>query len=95
MSSRCVNKPVDCSLSTGLPVLTEQYGRKGRTKEKIQSCSDSSGTILYLRALQGHSGRNLIDPSLQDNVIILDGFLRVRLSRRLCNQIYIPSSIQD
>ena len=25
---------------------------------------------MYLRALQGHSGRNLIDPSLQDNVVI-------------------------
>ena len=25
---------------------------------------------MYLRALQGHSGRNLIDPTLQDNVVI-------------------------
>ena len=31
------------------------------------------GTILYLRALQGHSGNNLIDPTLQDNVIIQRG----------------------
>ena len=30
--------------------------------------------IVYLRALQGHSGRNLIDLSLQDNVIIQSGF---------------------
>ena len=29
---------------------------------------------LYLRALQGHSGRNPIDPSLQDNVIIQSNF---------------------
>ena len=28
---------------------------------------------MCLRALQGHSGRNLIDPSLQDNVIIQCG----------------------
>ena len=28
--------------------------------------------ILYFRVLQGHSGRNLIDPSLQDNVLIPD-----------------------
>ena len=35
-----------------------------------------SGTIIYLRALQGHSGRNLIDPSLQDNVIIQRGFFQ-------------------
>ena len=33
-------------------------------------CSDDSGRLLYLRALQGHSGCNLIDPLLQDNVII-------------------------
>ena len=30
---------------------------------------------MYLRALQGHSGRNLIVPSLQDNVLIPDDFL--------------------
>ena len=28
---------------------------------------------MYLRALQGHSGRSLIDPTVQDNVVILDG----------------------
>ena len=30
--------------------------------------------FFYLRALQGHSGRNLIDPSLQDNVLIPNDF---------------------
>ena len=39
-------------------------------KRRFQYCTDGSGTIVYLRALQGHSGRNLIDPSLQDNVVI-------------------------
>ena len=48
----------------------------GGQKKRFQYCSDSSGTILYLRALQGHSGRNLVDPSLQDNVIIPDGFFK-------------------
>ena len=33
----------------------------GGHKKRFQYCADSSGTILYLRALQGHSGRNLID----------------------------------
>ena len=38
-------------------------------KKRFQYCTDPSGQeILYLQALQGHSGRNLIDPSLQDNV---------------------------
>ena len=42
----------------------------GGNKKRFQYCTDSSGEILYLRALQGHSGRNLIDPTLQDNVLI-------------------------
>ena len=45
-------------------------------KRRYQYCTDISGTIVYLRALQGHSGRNLIDPSLQDNVIIQSGFFQ-------------------
>ena len=45
----------------------------GGSKRRYQYCSDISGTILYLRALQGHSGRNLIDPLLQDNVLIQRG----------------------
>ena len=45
----------------------------GGSKRRCQYCSDNSGTILYLRALQGHSGSNLIDPALQDNVLIGPG----------------------
>ena len=46
----------------------------GGAKRRYQYCTDVSGIIVYLRALQGHSGRNLIDPSLQDNVVIQSGF---------------------
>ena len=46
----------------------------GGAKRRYQCCTDDSGTIVYLRVLQGHSGRNLIDPSLQDNVVIQRGF---------------------
>ena len=42
-------------------------------KEDILYCSDDVGRILYLRALQGHSGSNLIDPTLQENVVIGTG----------------------
>ena len=42
----------------------------GGSKRRYQYCSDNSGRILYLRAPQGHPGRNLIDPTLQDNVVI-------------------------
>ena len=45
----------------------------GGSKRRYQYCSDDSGRILYLRALQGHSGNNLIDPTLQDNVVIGSG----------------------
>ena len=49
-------------------------GGGGNTK-RFQYCTDPSGhEILYLRALQDHSGRNPIDPTLQDNVLIPNNF---------------------
>ena len=45
----------------------------GGSKRRYQYCSDNSGRILYLRTLQGHSENNLIDPTLQDNVVIGSG----------------------
>ena len=45
----------------------------GGNKRRYQYCSDDSGRILCFRALQGHSGSNLIDPTLQDNVVIVSG----------------------
>ena len=47
----------------------------GGNKNTFQYCTDPSGReILYLRALQGHSGRNPIDPTLQDNVLFPNDF---------------------
>ena len=47
----------------------------GGNKKRFQYCTDPSGQeILYLQALQGHSGRNPIDPSLQDNALIPNNF---------------------
>ena len=47
----------------------------GGNKNRFQYCNDPSGQKnSYLRALQGHSGRNPIDPSLQDNVVIPNDF---------------------
>ena len=49
----------------------------GGNKKRFQYCTDPSGQeILYLRALQGHSGRNPVDPSLQDNVFIPNNFFQ-------------------
>ena len=49
--------------------------KDGGNKKRFQYCTDPSGQeILHLRALQGHSGRNLTDPLLQANVLIPDDF---------------------
>ena len=46
----------------------------GGNKKRFQYCTDPSGQeILFFRALQGH-GRNPIDLTLQDNVLIPNNF---------------------
>ena len=64
------------TLSIGLMKCGKaKWQEAGGHKKIFQYCTDSSGQeIIYLRALQGHSGRNPIDPSLQDNVLIPDSF---------------------
>ena len=48
----------------------------GGHQKRFQCCTDPSGQeILYLRALQGYSGRNPINLSLQDNVLIPNNIL--------------------
>ena len=47
----------------------------GGNKKRFQYCTDPSGQeILCLRAPQGHSGRNPIDPTVQHNVLIPNNF---------------------
>ena len=48
----------------------------GGVKRRFQYCADDSGAIVYFRSFQGHSGRNLIDPSLQENVVIPSNFFQ-------------------
>ena len=45
----------------------------GGIKRRFQYCPDYLGTILYLRALQGHSGDSIIDLETQDHVLIKPG----------------------
>ena len=45
----------------------------GGPKRRYQYCSDSLGSIIYFRALQGHSGVNIIDLAMQDHVLIGPG----------------------
>ena len=74
--------------------------RGGGNKKIFQYCTDDSGIIIHFRALQGHSGRNLVDPSLQDNVVFQKLLEFWKVSSSTCitldvQSIYIPSSIQD
>ena len=48
----------------------------GGATRRYQYCTDDSGITVYLRALQSHSGRSLIDPSSLDNVEIQRGFFQ-------------------
>ena len=67
----------------------------GGHKKRFEYCVDSSGTILHLRALQGHSGRNLID-ILHYRTMSL--FWTVSSSTFVMSDvqsIYTPSSMQD
>ena len=55
------------SITTNFSLVCLAAG--GGAKWRYQHCTDVSGIIVYLRDLQGHSGRNFIDLSLQDNVV--------------------------
>ena len=45
----------------------------GGPKRRFQYCPDYLGSIIYLRALQGHSGDSIIDLKMQDHVLITPG----------------------
>ena len=45
----------------------------GGIKRRFQYCPDYLGSIIYLRALQGHSGNSIIDLEMQDHVLITPG----------------------
>ena len=69
------------TLNIGMMMCGKSKMAKGEgNKKRVQYTDPSGQEILYLRALQGHSGRNPIDPTLQDNVLIQKQFLRVHLS---------------
>ena len=65
----------ECSQFSSDDVWKSKLAGGGGNKKRVLYCTDSSGQdILYLRVLQGHSGRNPIDPSLLDNVLIPNNF---------------------
>ena len=50
--------------------------KRGGPKKRLQYClnPNSFEHFLYFRAIQGHSGGALVDPTLQDNVLLPDDF---------------------
>ena len=55
---------------------TRDFTVKTNVRHICQYCTDDSGIIIYFRALQGHSGHNLIDPSLLENVVCPSNFFQ-------------------
>ena len=49
---------------------------QGSSKQRFQCCSDCIEHMLYLRAIQGHSGRPEVDPTLPDNVMLPMNFAK-------------------
>ena len=65
---------------------------KGRgPKKRFQYCLTSSKHFLYFRAIQGHSGGNLVDAALQDNVLLPDDFAKDIIHIANVSDFYIYS----
>ena len=59
---RIISGTILCTLNIGLMKSGRaSWQKEEETRKECQYCTDPSGEILYLRALQGHLGRNLID----------------------------------
>ena len=48
--------------------------RNGQLKLGKLSLQKEAQNFVYFRAIQGRSGGTLVDPTLQDNVLLLDDF---------------------
>ena len=66
----------DCTSQWSVDTWTTSLARGGGPKKRFQYCLNPHSSIhfLYLRAIQGHSGDNLVDLSLQDNVLLPNDF---------------------
>ena len=53
--------------------LVQLFGKKRRTEERFQYCLKPNSSEHFL-AIQGHSGGTLVDPTLQDNVLLPNDF---------------------
>ena len=76
--SKTIFRNISCIVIIGLTTSGRKACQEEEETRKDTSIvlTDSSGVFLYLRALQGHSGRSLIDPTLQYNVVIPSNFFQ-------------------
>ena len=88
---KIIFRTILCILGIGL-MKSGRASWQEETRKDFTIVLIFSGENTYLRALQGQTGRNLIDPALQKQCLDSGRFFK---SRRMCNQFYIPSSIQD
>ena len=73
------------TLNIGLMICGRARWQEAEATRKFQYCTDPLGQeILYLRSL--HSGRNAIDPSLRDNVLIPNNFFEYIFSNWMFSQ---------
>ena len=72
----CRKKKFDDASQWLLEDWISTLAKGGGAKKRFQYCvnPNSSNQFLYLRASQGHSGDNAVDPTLQDNVLLPKGF---------------------
>ena len=72
----CRKKKFDDASQRLLEDWISTPAKGGGAKTRFQCCvnPNSSSHLLYLRAIQGHSGDNAIDPELQDRVLLPEGF---------------------
>ena len=72
----CRKKKVHGASQWSLNDWISVLAKGGGAKKRFQYClnPNSSNHLLYLRAIQGHSGDNAVDPELQDNVLLPEGF---------------------
>ena len=87
MKKNFVNAP-HWSIEKWVSVLAKGGGQKKR----FQYCLNPNypHQFLYLRAIQGHSG-STINPALQDNVLLPEGFTECIFSRRKRKRIEVNS----
>ena len=69
-------KKFDGALQWSINGCISFLAKGGGPKKRFQYClnPNSSKHFLYFRAIQGHSGGNLVDPALQDNVLLPEDF---------------------